>query len=112
MRPTIKYRISGTTLATAPQATGGATAGEPVRTLSERYPGSSALYSVPSALQAADTPQPVRFTTVDQILIKVRTPGEIPMTLDQVQALLRQRRWLMAPHAILLQRRVSRSPAD
>ncbi|HXJ34055.1 MAG TPA: ABC transporter permease [Candidatus Eisenbacteria bacterium] len=88
---TIKYRISGTTLATAPQATGGATAGESVRTLSERYPGSPALYPVPSALQAADTPQPVRFTTVDQILIKVRAADEIPATLDRVQALLRQR---------------------
>jgi hypothetical protein len=54
-------------------------------------PRASAQYPVPSALQAADTPQSVRFTTVDHILIKVRMPGEIPMTLDRVQALLRQR---------------------
>jgi macrolide transport system ATP-binding/permease protein len=89
--PTIKYRVSGTTLAPAAPGTSVATSGQSVGTLSERYPGSSALYPAPSALQAADTPQPVRFTTVDQILIKARAPRDIPATVDRVTALLRDR---------------------
>jgi ABC-type antimicrobial peptide transport system permease subunit len=87
--PTIKYRVSGTMLTTAAQATSSGTS--PVSALSERYPGSSALYPAPSALQAADTPQPVRFTTVDQILVKARSPQDIPTTVDQVTTLLRDR---------------------
>jgi macrolide transport system ATP-binding/permease protein len=87
--PTIKYRVSGTTLATPAQETGPGTSS--VSTLSQRYPGSSALYPVPSALQVADTPQPVRFSTVDQILVKARAPRDIPTTVDQVTTLLRDR---------------------
>ena len=89
--PAIKYRVSGTTLAATAQGTSSATAGQSVSTLSERYPGSAPLYPVPSALQAADTPQPVRFTTVDQILIKAHAPEDVPATVDQVMTLLRER---------------------
>jgi macrolide transport system ATP-binding/permease protein len=89
--PTIKYRVSGTTLAPPAQGTSSGTSTQSASALSDRYPGASALYPIPSALQAADTPQPVRFTTVDQILIKVRSPRDIPATLDQVTALLRDR---------------------
>ena len=87
--PTIKYRVSGTTLATTAPAAGSSTSA--VGTLSERYPGSSALYPTPSPLQAADTPQPVRFTTVDQILVKARSPRDIARTVDQLTTLLRDR---------------------
>jgi macrolide transport system ATP-binding/permease protein len=88
---TIKYRVSGTTLTTPAQGTSAGTASQSVGTLSARYPGSSALYPIPSALQAADTPQPVRFTTVDQILIKARSAGDVPATVERVTALLRDR---------------------
>jgi len=89
--PTIKYRVSGATLTTSAQGTGAATTSGSVPTLSDRYPGSSALYPAPSALQSADTPQPVRFTTVDQILVKARSPQDIPAAVARTTALLRDR---------------------
>jgi macrolide transport system ATP-binding/permease protein len=89
--PTIKYRVSGTTLGTAAQGMSVGVSSQSVSTLSGRYPGSSALYPVPSTLQAADTPQPVRFTTVDQFLVKARSPRDIPVSVDQMTALLRDR---------------------
>jgi hypothetical protein len=96
--PTIKYRVSGTMLAAPAQGTTSGTSGQAVSTLSERYPGSSALYPVASALQAADTPQPVRFTTVDQILVKARSPRDVPATVDQVTMLLRDRHRIRSGH--------------
>jgi macrolide transport system ATP-binding/permease protein len=90
---TIKYRVSGTTLTTSAAGQGGANA---VSTLSNRYPGSSSLYSAPSALQTADTPQPVRFTTVDQILVKARTQDDVAPVVERVTALLRERHRIRA----------------
>ena len=89
--PAIKYRVSGATLASAAPGTSAGTSGESIRTLSDRYPGLAASYPVPSALQTADTPQPVRFTTVDQILVKARSPRDVPAAVDRVTALLRDR---------------------
>ena len=64
----------------------------PVNTLNNLYPGDHvALYSTPSATQTADTPQPVRFTNVDQILVKAATGDEIPQAIDQITELLRER---------------------
>jgi macrolide transport system ATP-binding/permease protein len=89
--PAIKYRVSGTMLTTPAQAgsSGGTT--QSAGAAAGRYPGSPSPYPAPSPLQAADTPQPVRFSTVDQILVKARSPGEIPAMLDRMTALLRDR---------------------
>jgi ABC-type antimicrobial peptide transport system permease subunit len=90
--PAIKYRVSGTMLTTTPaQAGSSGTTIQSAGASAGRYPGSPSLYPVPSPLQAADTPQPVRFTTVDQILVKARSPGEIPAILDRMTGLLRDR---------------------
>ena len=44
-----------------------------INTLNNLYPvDHGALFDAPSATQTADTPQPVRFTNVDQILAKAR----------------------------------------
>src|SRR5205085_311148 len=66
---TVKYRVSGTTATTANQSAQGAgapgTAAVSVNSLSQLYPTGNAqasLYPQPSPTQAADTPQPVRFT--------------------------------------------------
>src|SRR5262245_9787309 len=68
---TIKYRVSGATLNSVNQSA--VTAADPtktVNTLNQLYPSvASNLYPVPSPIQAADTPLPVRFTNVDQILV-------------------------------------------
>ncbi|MCX7428196.1 MAG: ABC transporter permease [Planctomycetia bacterium] len=89
---TVKYRVSATTLTDVNQsakASGGAT-GE-INSLNDIYPGSQSLYPVPSAMQAADTPQPVRFTNVDEIRVKAASAGQIPRAIDEITALLRQR---------------------
>jgi hypothetical protein len=93
---TIKYRVAGISAMTANQSapattTSGAGNLNQVNTLSQRYPGSSALYPVPSATQAADTPQPVRFTTVDRILVKTAFASQTPQTVSQIREVLRER---------------------
>ena len=90
--PTIKYRVSGTTLTSGAQsASAGSSTSQAVGTLSDRYPGASVLYPAPSALQAADTPQPVRFTTVDQILVKARSQRDVPVMVREITTLLHDR---------------------
>ena len=59
-----------------------------VNSLNNLYPGSEPLYPAPSAMQAADTPQPVRFTNVDQIMVKGASAAEIPTAIDQITDLL------------------------
>ena len=59
--------------------------------LGQLYPVASPqsqLYPQPSATQAADTPQPVRFTNVDQILVKAGSTEEIPSAIRQITDLL------------------------
>jgi ABC-type antimicrobial peptide transport system permease subunit len=62
-----------------------------VNSLSELYPGSSPLYPIPSANQLANTPQPVRFTNVDQILVKAASADETRLAIRQITDLLRER---------------------
>jgi macrolide transport system ATP-binding/permease protein len=87
---TIKFRVSGTTLTNTNQSAAMAAAAS-VNTLNNLYPGSTALYSAQSAIQAADTPQPIRFVTVDQILAMVNSTDDIPQAIEQVTGLLRER---------------------
>ena len=44
-----------------------------------------------SATQAADTPQPLRLVTVDQIYTKAAAPEQIPQAIEQITGLLRER---------------------
>ena len=90
---TIKYRISGAQMANANQSTrpraassGGTSTA--VNTLSNLYPGTTALYDTPTTTQQADTPQPIRFTNVDQILAKAASAEEIPQAMDEITGLL------------------------
>jgi hypothetical protein len=88
---TIKYRVSGTTLVNVNQSSPTALeTAQRINTLNERYPGSQPLYPIPSGIQMADTPQPVRFTTVDQILVKATSAQEIPRSIRQMTELLRE----------------------
>ncbi|MBY0523261.1 MAG: ABC transporter permease [Gemmataceae bacterium] len=90
---TVKYRVSGSTLGSVNQST--SVKGDPMQTvnsLSQLYPSSGvALYPVPSATQAADTPQPVRFTNVDQVLARATSTPEIPAAMAQITQLLHER---------------------
>jgi len=61
-----------------------------VNTLSQLYPGGTALYAAASPLELADTPQPVRFVNVDQILAKAASAQEVSSAIDQVSEILRE----------------------
>jgi ABC-type antimicrobial peptide transport system permease subunit len=93
---TIKYRVSGATLANVNQSAATTTTTDPtqqpVNSLNQLYPGSQAtLYPLPAPTQLADTPQPVRFTNVDQILVRATTAGDIPAAIQQMNELLHER---------------------
>jgi ABC-type antimicrobial peptide transport system permease subunit len=90
---TVKYRINGSKLAFDTLAA--ASAASPfnqVNTLTKLYPNQQAsLYPQRSAMQMADTPQPVRFADLDDIFVSVNSPEEIPEAMHQITQLLRQR---------------------
>jgi ABC-type antimicrobial peptide transport system permease subunit len=99
---TIKYRVSGSTLtnvnqsasttATAGTTTTSGTVTVTVNSLNQLYPSTgTSLYPVPSATQAADTPLPVRFTNVDQIMVAAKSEDRIPEAIRQVTQLLHER---------------------
>jgi ABC-type antimicrobial peptide transport system permease subunit len=94
----IKYRVAGSSLANVnqsaqgSQSTSGADASQKVNTLNQIYPSSQVnLYPVPSAAQQANTPLPVRFTNVDQIQVAARSTKDIPLAIQQITQLLRER---------------------
>jgi ABC-type antimicrobial peptide transport system permease subunit len=107
---TIKYRVAGVSATTgnqsaststtttsssssantAPQAT--------VTTLNQLYPNldTTYLYDQPSPYQTADTPQPVRFANVDQILTRAASTPEIPQAIREITGLLHERHHIRA----------------
>jgi len=90
---TIKYRVVGSSATTVNQST--AAASTSVNTLSQIYPNTAPnLYPVPSDTEQADTPQPVRFTNVDQIIAAARSSKQIPTAIQQIRGLLRERHHL------------------
>jgi ABC-type antimicrobial peptide transport system permease subunit len=91
---TIKYRVSAVgTATTAATATSTTTTVLP----SQVYPPAPAsLYSVPSSVQQADTPQPVRFANVNQILVAARSGGEVQSAIEEITAVLRERHHIRA----------------
>jgi ABC-type antimicrobial peptide transport system permease subunit len=101
---TIKYRVAGVSASTANQSAGAAT-NQPgsvnvaVNSLSQLYPTASAqelLYPKPSLNEAADTPQPVRFTNVDQIMARATSETEIRTAIRQITDLLHERHHIRA----------------
>ena len=94
---TIKFRVVGSSATTANQSAATSTSGtsttsQTVNTLNQIYPSTqNKLYPEQSATQAADTPQPVRFIDVHEILAAARTSNDIPAAIKQVTELLRER---------------------
>ena len=74
---TIKYRVSAAGVTTT-SSTNTATSSTATNSITALYPGGPSLYPAISDTQAADTPQPVRFVTVDQILRQGRHRGADP----------------------------------
>ena len=92
---TIKYRVVASSLATANQSATNTSISTEVNTLSKIYPNiQQNLYPVPSATEQADSPKPIRFTNVDQILTAARSGSQIPSAIQQITMLLRERHHL------------------
>jgi macrolide transport system ATP-binding/permease protein len=88
---TVKFRLSGagstnTNAAAAASAASGAN-----NTLSNLYPPTTAIYPSVAPLATLDTPQPVRFVNVSQILIKAASTAQIKPAIEEITDLLRQR---------------------
>ena len=95
---TIKYRVTGSSATTANQSASSSTS-QTVNSLNQVYPGTSGgLYPAQSAIQAADTPQPIRFANVDQILAAAKTAQEIPEAIAQMTSVLRERHRIKSGH--------------
>jgi ABC-type antimicrobial peptide transport system permease subunit len=91
---TIKYRVSGSSAQVANQSAASANTDptQQVNTLSNLYPTANvALYPDKSAVQAADTPTPVRFTNVDEIQLAATSVDEIPQAIKLIGDVLRER---------------------
>jgi ABC-type antimicrobial peptide transport system permease subunit len=90
---TIKYRVSGSSLTNVNQSAAATTdTTQQVNSLNQLYPNTQVnLYPSRSATQAADTPLPVRFTNVDQVMVQAASPDEIPASIAQMTELLRER---------------------
>jgi ABC-type antimicrobial peptide transport system permease subunit len=87
---TVKYRVSGTSSSVTNNAA--STVSSTMNTLSALYPtGDAGLYDVPSTVQQADNPHPVRFANIDQILVSANSSSEVPQTVHQIESLLRDR---------------------
>jgi ABC-type antimicrobial peptide transport system permease subunit len=97
---TIKYRVSGSTLSNVNQSAASASdTTQQVNTLNNKYPNTSiTLYPASSPTQAADTPQPVRFANIDQILVHAASTEEIPIAINQISQLLHERHHIKAGH--------------
>ncbi len=94
---TIKYRVSGASLGNVNQSAASSQSSTTVNTLNQIYPNSQQnLYPVPSSTQQADTPQPVRFANVDQIISAATSPAQIPAAIEQMTTLLRERHHIRA----------------
>ncbi len=101
---TIKYRVAGVSASTANQSAS-ANSSQPgsvavtVNSTSQLYPTSSTqslLYPQASVNEAADTPQPVRFTNVDQIMARAASDLEIKTAIRQITDLLHERHHIRA----------------
>jgi ABC-type antimicrobial peptide transport system permease subunit len=94
---TIKYRVVASSLANANQSNTNTANSTEVNTLNQIYPNiQQNLYPVPSDTEQADSPKPIRFANVDQILTAAQSGGQIPSAIEQITMLLRERHHLRA----------------
>jgi macrolide transport system ATP-binding/permease protein len=86
---TVKFRVNAMS-STASQNLATASDASTVNSLSNLYPGSTALYPAISAAEAANTPQPLHVVNVDQIVFKAVSDQQLQQAKDQVTQLLRE----------------------
>lgn len=88
---TIKYLVSAEAAGATQTAAMVAPVANSVNSLDNLYPGATPLYPAPSATEAANTPLPVRFPSVEQILVKAVAADQIQPAIAQITGLLRER---------------------
>jgi ABC-type antimicrobial peptide transport system permease subunit len=94
---TIKFRVGNSSAVQTSQSSSSSTSSTS-SSPSQLYPTSqNNLYPSQSETQAMDTPQPVRFTNVDQIVAAANSTAEIPLAIDQMTAILRERHRIRNP---------------
>ncbi len=95
---TVKFRLCGVRQATTP-STPSSAAGS-VNSLKGLYPTQQLqIYPEVSALQAMDMPQMSRFADMDDLFVSATSPSEVPLAIEQVRTLLRERHHLAAGDA-------------
>ena len=94
---TIKYRVSnqGNSNASASGSSSSSSSSSintSVNTLNQLYPNQSvALYPQQNSVQQADTPQPIRFSSIDQIMVAATTTEQVKLAMRQITQVLRER---------------------
>jgi ABC-type antimicrobial peptide transport system permease subunit len=90
---TLKSRVTGSSVGNVNQSSAAAGDGsQQVNSLDQTYPDKQlTLYPAPSATQAADTPLPVRFANVDQIMAAANSTADIAPAIRQITTLLEER---------------------
>jgi macrolide transport system ATP-binding/permease protein len=90
---TIKYRVNSQGAGSIAVSTT-ASITSPINALRNPYEAATSLYPVESPTQLADVPQPIRQSSIDMIQAKARNADEIPLAMDEIEGLLRQRHHL------------------
>lgn len=90
---TIKYRVSGSSLQNVNQSAAASSGSsiDQVNSLNNIYGNATSLFPSSTATQLADTPQPIRFTNVDELLVKAKSEREIDQATNEITTLLRER---------------------
>ena len=87
---TIKYRISGKT--DSGNSTGSSSSTSTVNSLNNLYPSTSLqLYPAQSQAQQTNSPMPVRFTNINNIMAAATSAPEIPLAIKQITEVIRDR---------------------
>jgi len=97
---TIKFRVNAVSANAVPNvdATESQTPSSAINSLSNVYPNSTSLYPSVSDVEQADTPQPIRFVTVDNILVKAASGDQIPEAIREIKSLLRELHHIKTPN--------------
>jgi macrolide transport system ATP-binding/permease protein len=87
---TVKFLVSGIS-ANAVTAASATSSLDQVNSVSNLYPGGMPLYLTPTTTELANTPQPIRFVTVDQMMVKAASGEQISQAMEEISELLRER---------------------
>ena len=89
---TNKTRVSAVSTSTSGQSSSAASSASTKTDSNQLYPSTGVeFYPAQSSTQAADSPLPMRFVNVDQILVSARSASEVPLAIKQITDLLRER---------------------